>query len=171
VSPVYIVWKKRQVQSRSCPRCGAAGHRGCSWIPVVVESLRVGGSPRQVHVLRLPAIRDCCLRVPRARDAWWQEVGRLLARLPADEEEWLVWKLAQKVPLDDNGGDAWHDAAVASHLDAACALLGLARPFSEAEAKKAFRTLAKVHHPDAGGRTDAFQRLQGAYELALKAAG
>jgi hypothetical protein len=73
-----------------------------------------------------------------------------------------------KVPLDD--GDAWHDTGVSSGLDAACAFLGLARPFTEAQAKKAFRKLAKVHHPDAGGPTDAFQRLQSAYEPALKAA-
>jgi hypothetical protein len=168
---VYIVWKKRQVQSRSCPRCGAAGKRGCSWIPVVVESRRVGSSPRQMHVLRLPAIRDCCLVVPDARAAWWREADRLLARFSADEQEWLALKLAEKVPLDDGTDDAWEQTGPSSGLVAACALLGLARPFTEAQAKKAYRTLAKVHHPDAGGRTEAFQRLQGAYELALKAAG
>jgi hypothetical protein len=167
---VYVVWKKRPIQSRCCPRCGAAGRAGWAWIPVVVEGCRVDGSPRQVHVLRLPAIRDCCLVVPGARAAWWREVDRLLARFSADEQEWLALKLAEKVPLDDGTDDGWEDYGASSGLDAACALLGLARPFTEAQAKKAYRTLAKVHHPDAGGRTEAFQRLQNAYELALMAA-
>jgi hypothetical protein len=167
---VYIVWKKRPVRSRSCPRCGAAGRAGWSWIPVVVESRRVGGSPRQVHILRLPAIRDCCLGVAQARACWWREVAQLLDRFPADDEEWLEYKLAEKVPLDDDADEAWNDAGVSSVLDAACAFLGLVRPFTGAQAKKAFRALAKVHHPDAGGRTEAFQRLQNAYELVLKAA-
>jgi DnaJ domain len=46
--------------------------------------------------------------------------------------------------------------------------LGLAWPCTEEDIKHAYRTLARVAHPDAGGTDEAFQRLAEAYEEALK---
>lgn len=44
-------------------------------------------------------------------------------------------------------------------------LLGVARGADEAEIRRAYRKLARVHHPDAGGDADMFQRLTAAMEL------
>jgi hypothetical protein len=45
--------------------------------------------------------------------------------------------------------------------------LGLTWPCTAAEVTRAYRTLAKVAHPDTGGTTGDFQALQEAYEEAL----
>lgn len=42
--------------------------------------------------------------------------------------------------------------------------LGVGRNASEAEIKKAYRTMASKHHPDKGGDTAKFQEIQSAYE-------
>ena len=96
---MYVVWKKRPLKGRHCPRCWASAHAGqWSWIPVIVESRRVNGSPRQMHVLRLPAIRDCCIRDAEARAEWWEEVELLLGRFGSEADR--LWeRLAGKVPL------------------------------------------------------------------------
>lgn len=47
-------------------------------------------------------------------------------------------------------------------------VLGVSRSATKAEIVNAYRGLARVHHPDAGGRTEDFQRLRAAYEQALK---
>jgi curved DNA-binding protein CbpA len=44
-------------------------------------------------------------------------------------------------------------------------LLGVTSGATEAQLKAAYRRLAKVRHPDAGGSDKAFQELQKAYEL------
>lgn len=44
-------------------------------------------------------------------------------------------------------------------------LLGVERDADEAEIRRAYRKLARVHHPDAGGDADMFQRLTAAMEL------
>jgi curved DNA-binding protein CbpA len=46
-------------------------------------------------------------------------------------------------------------------------ILGVARDASEEQIKAAYRKRAKAAHPDSGGDTDAFSRLQKAYELLL----
>jgi len=43
-------------------------------------------------------------------------------------------------------------------------VLGVAQTASAAEAKVAFRELARLHHPDAGGDTETMARLNRAYE-------
>jgi len=45
--------------------------------------------------------------------------------------------------------------------------LGLKLPATEQQVKRAFRRLAKKHHPDAGGESQAFRHLQEQYETAL----
>jgi hypothetical protein len=45
--------------------------------------------------------------------------------------------------------------------------LGLKWPATEREVKRAFRRLARKHHPDVGGEAEAFRNLQQQYEAAL----
>ncbi len=46
-------------------------------------------------------------------------------------------------------------------------VLGIRRESTRAEAMNAYRALAKVHHPDAGGDPELFKRLRRAYEQAM----
>ncbi|NLR98447.1 DnaJ domain-containing protein [Rhizobium sp. P38BS-XIX] len=46
-------------------------------------------------------------------------------------------------------------------------ILGVARDANDEQIKAAYRKRAKAAHPDSGGDTDAFARLQKAYELLL----
>ena len=48
---------------------------------------------------------------------------------------------------------------------AACAVLGLNWPVAKDDVKQAYRTLAKQHHPDAGGDREEFEAIQDAYKL------
>jgi|GEM_PF-1616146 len=47
----------------------------------------------------------------------------------------------------------------------ACALLGLPCPSSAEAARKAYRKLAKTHHPDAGGDEERFKELSEAHQF------
>ena len=47
----------------------------------------------------------------------------------------------------------------------ACKLLGLSCPSSAEEARKAYRKLAKQHHPDAGGDEEHFKELSAAHQF------
>lgn len=71
---------------------------------------------------------------------------------------------ALEAPLDPNvlllgSSDNWWE------------VLGVGRSATKAEIVNAFRALAKVHHPDAGGREEDFRRLRAAYEAGLKERG
>jgi hemin uptake protein HemP len=50
-------------------------------------------------------------------------------------------------------------------------VLGIKRESNRQEVGNAFRALAKVHHPDAGGNAEDFRRLREAYEQGLAAVG
>ena len=50
-------------------------------------------------------------------------------------------------------------------------VLGVSQSASRAEVISAFRSLARVHHPDAGGHADDFKRVRAAYDAGLKATG
>ena len=43
--------------------------------------------------------------------------------------------------------------------------LGVARAADTEEIKKAYKTLARKHHPDKGGDAEEFKRIQKAYEI------
>ncbi|MDU5613192.1 MAG: DnaJ domain-containing protein, partial [Slackia sp.] len=43
--------------------------------------------------------------------------------------------------------------------------LGVARSATQDEIKKAFRKLARTHHPDAGGDETRFKQINEAYEV------
>jgi len=60
-----------------------------------------------------------------------------------------------------------HQAAAADPRGRALALLGLEPGASAAAIKRAYRRLAKAHHPDLGGDADAFRRLDAAYRALL----
>jgi len=47
-------------------------------------------------------------------------------------------------------------------------VLGVAAPATANEVRRAYRRLAKEHHPDAGGEETAFVRIQAAYEEAIR---
>lgn len=49
--------------------------------------------------------------------------------------------------------------------------LGLPATASAEQVRKRYLELAKVHHPDAGGSPEAFNRLREAYEAALENVG
>lgn len=48
-------------------------------------------------------------------------------------------------------------------------ILGVAQAAPRAEIISAYRALARVHHPDAGGSSDDFKRLRAAYEAGMAA--
>ena len=50
----------------------------------------------------------------------------------------------------------------------ACELLGVNINHSEIEIKKAFRNLARKHHPDKGGDSDKFREAKDAYDFLMK---
>lgn len=47
-------------------------------------------------------------------------------------------------------------------------VLGLSHPYTETDAKRAYRRLAKSAHPDKGGTSQEFTRLKSAYDTALR---
>lgn len=49
--------------------------------------------------------------------------------------------------------------------------LGVSREATQEEIRNAFRALAKVHHPDAGGKSEDFIRLRKAYDEGMAATG
>lgn len=46
-------------------------------------------------------------------------------------------------------------------------VLNVSKTATQAEIMSAFRALARIHHPDAGGTADEFKRLRAAYEQGL----
>lgn len=85
----------------------------------------------------------------------------------ATSDEELLTRIfgALEAPLDPgvlllgDGSNAWYD------------VLGVEPNASKAAIVNAFRALSKVHHPDAGGRSEDFIRLKNAYEQGIKVAG
>ena len=49
-------------------------------------------------------------------------------------------------------------------------VLGIKADASKDDIRNAFRALARIHHPDAGGHEEDFKRLRMAYDEAMKAA-
>lgn len=50
------------------------------------------------------------------------------------------------------------------------AILGLSAEATDSEIKSAYKRLAKIHHPDKGGKAEAFDRVQKAYDLLMNPA-
>jgi UDP-2,3-diacylglucosamine pyrophosphatase LpxH len=72
---MYVVWKNRTLSGRQrCEICGSGGPGRFALVPHVVASSRAGGSPRQVHVARLPSVRSCCLKSERAKQEKPREI-------------------------------------------------------------------------------------------------
>ncbi len=155
-------FRRRAVRARPCERCGDRGRARTAHIPHLVESRRVDGRVRQIHLARLPSIRSCCLRSERVRAEWWAAVDPLLDAYDAPEHVWD--KLFDTVPpvVDD---DEWAPPTRAVTPAAAAAVLGLGWPCAADEMKAAFRRRAKETHPDMGGRADDFRAVAEAYEF------
>ena len=47
-------------------------------------------------------------------------------------------------------------------------ILGIGRDANTKEIKNAYRSMARVHHPDSGGDVEQFKRIREAYDTALK---
>jgi DnaJ-class molecular chaperone len=59
-----------------------------------------------------------------------------------------------------------HDEAIAVlDKDNPYTILGLKQGASKDEVKKAYRNLAKKHHPDVGGDAEVFKKILAAYSL------
>lgn len=167
---MYVVWKTRKLSaSRPCERCADRGRSRTSFIPHLVESRRVDGRPRQIHLTRLPSIRSCCLRSEAVRSAWWKQVDVLLEQYEVPDTVWF--KLYDTVP-PVGGEEDWDDwpprADATGDGVAAAAVLGLRWPCRVEEVKTAFRSQAKRTHPDLGGRAEDFRRVSEAYQRLLE---
>lgn len=53
-------------------------------------------------------------------------------------------------------------------IQRALSLLGLSRGVDVAEVKRRYRELAKIHHPDVGGKAENFANISDAYQLLLQ---
>jgi hypothetical protein len=161
---VYVVWKKRVLgATRPCEFCGDHGCTRTALIPHLVESRRVDGKVKQIHIARLPSIRSCCLRSEKAREKWWNEVDPILARYAVPEHVFM--KLFDAVPPVFDDDDAWIPPPRSFTPSAAAAVLGLGWPCNANELKAAFRRKAKETHPDVGGRAEDFRAVAEAYEF------
>lgn len=69
--------------------------------------------------------------------------------------------------FSDSGEAAEPKAAPTDPRERALALLGLEPDASLAAIKRAYRRLAKQHHPDLGGDVGLFHRLDAAYRLLI----
>ena len=120
---------------------------------------------------------------PKTKTWWIQESAvELVERLLADngiENEPLV----QRSEVRGNGhkrvtdtgpgwkGEPWQ-RVIASHLNLeAYGLLGVRKDADDAVVRAAYRALAKKHHPDAGGDSEAMKRLNLAWEKIQKERG
>ena len=105
------------------------------------------------------------LRGPHCRWRW--AVRAAFALYGPRASEWLeeapmrvVEELLRRSP-----GSSGTTASAADPRLQALALLGLAPGASPAEIRRAYRRLAKNHHPDLGGEVTAFHSLDAAYRL------
>ena len=92
---MYIVWRKRLIKgtgggpflvgpakerNSDCAygwrglRCDHSGTGRTAYTPLVVQSGRIDGQPRQRVFYRFPTIRSCCAVDERQRAAWWHDV-------------------------------------------------------------------------------------------------
>jgi hypothetical protein len=168
---VYVVWKKRELKGGWCRGCGSEGRKVHSLIPLLVESRRVNGKPRQVHLARLPSIRSCCLHSAKARADWWRLANEALRHFEERTADSVRRKLGDKVPPPPGHGRR-HEKREEIHppgtLRQAAQVLGLLWPATRSEVKAAFRPLAMKHHPDKGGNPAEFRRVYAAYVVALE---
>jgi hypothetical protein len=57
---------------------------------------------------------------------------------------------------------------IPGQVSTSLALLGISPPYNEKDVTRAYKRLAKVAHPDAGGSHDEFIRLKNARDVALR---
>lgn len=69
---------------------------------------------------------------------------------------WLEAPLDPNILMLGEGSDNWYD------------ILGVEPTATEAAIVNAYRSLAKIHHPDVGGKPADFIRLKNAYETGIK---
>lgn len=127
------------------------------------------------------------LRGPHSRARWAVRAAFAIYGLRApewlsEEPERLVTVLLQRLERLEQGGQRRRGTRTENHSNsaqqrspapggdpqgAALTLLGLEPGASRQAIKRAYRRLAKAHHPDLGGDAKAFHRLEAAYRLLM----
>jgi hypothetical protein len=91
--------------------------------------------------------------------AFWRQMEELIR-----ENDEIVRRLEQM----RSGTSATYTKSFRAPYSENLKVLGLVAPVTRLELRKAYIGLAMIHHPDRGGNTAEFQRIQGAYEEASR---
>lgn len=121
------------------------------------------------------SIRECCLRDPSAREAWWRRIDgsldELVSFMEAEELELdltrIEVQLGRVVPPPPERVGPMNRCSSRSTPPDALAILGLTWPCSEEDVRTAWKRAAFESHPDRGGTHDEFVTIHRAYEMCL----
>jgi len=87
---------------------------------------------------------------------------------------YLDWRNLSQVDVGDVMamiGGFWQTMAAPTDIQSALASLELSRSASWPEMKQQYRMQCMTHHPDRGGDTEAYQKIQAAYDVLKKRYG
>jgi hypothetical protein len=104
----------------------------------------------------------------RVVDELAQQVARLDRRQGREQRQGQERRQGTRTANHTPGGQRAAGATVDPRRREALRLLGLEPGASPRDIKRAYRHLAKAHHPDLGGDAEAFHRLDAAYRLLLE---
>lgn len=117
------------------------------WIPILVGNLVF------THNLSERFYMERMRRFDEDMKKMWEEFDRA----------WEKSQQNQKQQYQKQSQQRQHT----SKLDTALRFLGLTKSATKADVKKAYRTLAKKHHPDMGGNKSDFIKLKEHYDYAM----
>jgi hypothetical protein len=95
------------------------------------------------------------------------------AREKAEGEQREFWEWVEQTQrrareIEDDIRQMLCRLGLGTAYDELLAVLGLTPPVTREEIKDAYRKLAKVHQPDAGGNAKTFMRIETAYRAVLE---